>query len=251
MDNLFAVIVAAGRSLRMGQGINKQLLPLGGIPVLARSLQVFERAVPVKGYVLVAGRDDVERFNNMARQQWFCRKLLSVVAGGGSRQESVFNGLLALPRETAVVLVHDGARPLVYTGLVERVAEAAARWGAAIAAVPVKDTVKQAGPDEFAARTLPRDSLWLAQTPQAFHYALLVEAHQRAREEKITATDDASLVEAMGRPVKLVPGSYRNIKITTPEDLAVAEALLRCSPENGSVQIKSGSPVSGDGSLTH
>ncbi|MBE3587535.1 MAG: 2-C-methyl-D-erythritol 4-phosphate cytidylyltransferase [Thermoanaerobacteraceae bacterium] len=249
MDNLFAVIVAAGRSLRMGQGINKQLLPLGGIPVLARSLQVFEEAVPVKGYVLVVAPADVERFNHLVRREWNCHKMIAVAAGGGSRQESVFRGLSALPRETAVVLVHDGARPLVHAGLVERVAEAAARWGAATAAVPVKDTVKQAGPDEFVARTLPRDSLWLAQTPQAFHYALLVEAHQRAREEKITATDDASLVEAMGRPVKLVPGSYRNIKITTPEDLAVAEALLRCSPENGSVQIKSGSPAACQGTV--
>lgn len=223
--------------MRMGQGINKQLLPLDGIPVLARSVRVFDQTLPVKGYVLVVGQAEVNRFCSLVLEEWLCRKLLSVVPGGERRQDSVFRGLLALPPETDVVLVHDGARPLVRVDDVEAVVEGAKRWGAATLAVPVKDTVKEARGDGFVARTLPRDYLWLTQTPQAFRYSLLMEAHRHAREKKLTATDDASLVEALGHRVKLVPGSYRNIKITTPEDMAVAEALLRCGFEEG-LQIR-------------
>ncbi|MDK2888183.1 MAG: 2-C-methyl-D-erythritol 4-phosphate cytidylyltransferase [Thermoanaerobacter sp.] len=226
MDNVFAVVVAAGRSERMGQGVNKQFLPLSGLPVLARSLRIFEEAEPVRGYVVVAAEGDVERVDRLARREWGCRKLRGVVPGGGRRQDSVRNGLEALPPETEVVLVHDGARPLARVEDVLAVAREAARWGAATLAVPVKDTVKEAGSGGFVARTLPREVLWLTQTPQGFRFSLLVEAHRRAAAEKISATDDASLVEAMGHPVKLVPGSYRNIKITTPEDMVVAEALL-------------------------
>ncbi|SHJ04292.1 bifunctional 2-C-methyl-D-erythritol 4-phosphate cytidylyltransferase/2-C-methyl-D-erythritol 2,4-cyclodiphosphate synthase [Desulfofundulus thermosubterraneus] len=226
MDNVFAVVVAAGRSERMGGGVNKQFLPLSGLPVLARSLGVFEEAVPVKGYVLVMAKGEVDRVTRLARREWGCRKLLAVVPGGERRQDSVRKGLEALPAEAEIVLVHDGARPLVGVEELVAVASEAARWGAATLAVPVKDTVKEAGTDGFVVRTLPRESLWLTQTPQGFRCSLLREAHQRAEAEKISATDDASLVEALGHRVKLVPGSYRNIKITTPEDLAVAEALL-------------------------
>ncbi|MGB9802761.1 2-C-methyl-D-erythritol 4-phosphate cytidylyltransferase [Desulfofundulus sp.] len=227
MDNIFGIVVAAGRSVRMGQGINKQFLPLSGLPVLARSLLVFEEAVPVKGYILVVAESEITRASRLARQEWRCRKLLAVVPGGERRQDSVRRGLEALPPEAEIVLVHDGARPLVGVEELVTVASEAMRWGAATLAVPVKDTVKEVGADGFVVRTLPRESLWLTQTPQAFRLSLLREAHLRAEVGKITATDDASLVEALGYRVKLVPGSYRNIKITTPEDLAVAEALLR------------------------
>ncbi|WP_207713022.1 2-C-methyl-D-erythritol 4-phosphate cytidylyltransferase [Desulfofundulus sp. TPOSR] len=230
LDSVFGVVVAAGRSVRMGQGVNKQFLPLSGLPVLARSLRVFEEAVPVKGYVLVVAEGEVDRASRLACQEWGCRKLLAVVSGGERRQDSVRKGLEALPAEAEIVLVHDGARPLVGVEELVAVASEAARWGAATLAVPVKDTVKEAGTDGFVVRTLPREVLWLTQTPQGFKCSLLREAHRRAEAEKISATDDASLVEALGHRVKLVPGSYRNIKITTPEDLAVAEALLEIEP---------------------
>ncbi|OAT85189.1 2-C-methyl-D-erythritol 4-phosphate cytidylyltransferase [Desulfotomaculum copahuensis] len=226
MADVYAVVVAAGRSTRMGAGVDKQLLPLAGRPVLWHTLRVFEEAAVVAGYVLVvpAGRED--DYSRLVPGEWRFGKLAAVVAGGGQRQESVWRGLMAVPPDTAVVLVHDGARPLVAAADVKAVVNEARQWGAATLAVPVKDTVKEADQRGFVVRTPPREALWLTQTPQGFAYALLMQAHREAREKGFSATDDAALVEALGRPVRLVQGSYRNIKITTPGDLAVAEALF-------------------------
>lgn len=207
-------------------GVNKQFLPLGDLPVLARSLLAFEEAPSVGAVVVVVTAGDAGRVAELARGEWGCRKVAAVVPGGESRQESVLAGLLALPPDTEVVLVHDGARPLLEPRLVEAVLSEAKRWGAAALAVPVRDTVKEAGGDGFVARTLPRERLWLAQTPQAFRCELLLEAHRRARELGLAATDDAALVEALGHPVRLVRGSYRNLKITFPEDYETALALV-------------------------
>lgn len=211
----------------MGEGINKQLLSLAGRPVLAHSLAVLEAVSCLNGFVLVVPAPDIAMFHKLAKEQWGCCKLFNVVRGGEHRQDSVWEGLCALPSHTQTVLVHDGARPLVGVGQVEKVISEAVRWAAVSLAVPVKDTVKESSPDGFVVRTLARESLWLTQTPQAFSYSLLIDAHCRARQNHMVATDDAALVEAMGYRVKLVEGSYSNIKITTPEDLAVAEALWR------------------------
>lgn len=221
------MVVAAGRGTRMGAGVDKQLLPLAGRPVLWYALRVFEETAVVTGYVLVvpAGRENY--FSRLVLDEWRFGKLAAAVAGGDQRQESVWRGLLAVPPEASVVLVHDGARPLAGVADVTAVAGEAGRWGAATLAVPVKDTVKEADEHGFVVRTPPREALWLTQTPQGFAYALLMQAHREAREKGFSATDDAALVEALGHPVRLVHGSYRNIKITTPGDLAVAEALLR------------------------
>lgn len=227
MASVYAVVVAAGRSTRMGTGVDKQLLSLAGRPVLWYTLRVFEEAAVVTGYVLVvpAGRENY--FNRLVLDEWRFGKLAAAVAGGDQRQESVWRGLSAVPPDTPVVLVHDGARPLVSVTEVTAVAKEAGRWGAATLAVPVKDTVKEADQRGFVVRTPPREALWLTQTPQGFTYALLMQAHREGREKGFSATDDAALVEALGHPVRLVHGSYRNIKITTPGDLAVAEVLLR------------------------
>lgn len=225
MGNVYAVVVAAGRSTRMG-GINKQLEPLAGIPVLARSLGALEQAPQLEGIVLAVPQESAGEFRKLA-DGWGIKKIIEIVPGGDDRQQSVFAGLLAVPSGCGLILVHDGARPLVSSKEIEDIILAAAGCGAATLAVPAKDTVKEAGPDGFVARTLERGRLWLTLTPQAFSYDILLRAHLLARHRGVSYTDDASLVEAAGKPVRLVEGSYRNIKITTPEDLAVAEGLLK------------------------
>ena len=226
MDNVFAVVVAAGQSRRMGENVNKLLLPLAGRPVLSYSLAALQEAPFVKGYVLVVGEKELDTHRTLA-EQWGCTKMLSLVTGGETRQDSVWEGLNVLPEDTRVVIVHDGARPLVTVDQFDRVVSGALRWSAATLAVPVKDTVKETGLEDFIIRTLDRESLWLAQTPQAFSYSLLMDAHRIARRNQRPATDDAGLVEAMGVPVKIIEGSYRNIKVTTPEDLSMIEFFLQ------------------------
>jgi len=222
-----AVVVAAGRSRRMGEGVNKQLLPLEGRPVLAHSLAVLEDCPDIAEYVVVAGAEAVTEVARLAREEWGCRKLAGVVPGGETRRDSVWEGLRALPDDTRIVVVHDGARPFLKRGMVSRVIGEAVRWGAATLAVPVRETVKRVDAGGFVLNTVPRETLWLTQTPQAFSFPLLREAHRRARAEELPATDDASLVEALGHRVRVVEGSALNLKITTPEDLVLAQAIAR------------------------
>ncbi|MFZ5634558.1 MAG: 2-C-methyl-D-erythritol 4-phosphate cytidylyltransferase [Bacillota bacterium] len=224
MARIYAVVAAAGQSTRMG-GVDKQLLLLAGIPVLVHSLRALEQATQVEGIVLVAPPDKLQQFREIT-VKWNLKKITAVVPGGVNRQQSVLFGLLAVPFECEVVLVHDGARPLVTVKEIEDLIPAAVEFGAATLAVPVKDTVKEAGPDGFVARTPDRKNLWLTLTPQGFSYNVLMPAHRLAGDRGAVYTDDASLVEASGHPVKIVRGSYSNIKITTAEDLYVAEALL-------------------------
>jgi 2-C-methyl-D-erythritol 4-phosphate cytidylyltransferase len=218
-------------------GVDKQFLELGCMPVLQHTLTVFEKAGQIAGVVLVVAPEKYRDLGSEAFSTWGLNKLIAIVPGGNTRQQSVFNGLLAIPFNCRTVLVHDGARPLITVREIESVAAAADEYGAATLAVPVKDTVKEADGKGFVARTPKREMLWLTQTPQGFSYQLLMEAHRQAG-QSADATDDATLVEAAGHPVKLVPGSYRNIKITTPEDIYIAEAL-----------IKAAQNATGDGSL--
>ena len=224
MARVFAVVVAAGQSTRMG-GANKQLHPLAGVPVLQRSLSALEQVPQLEGIVLVAPPPGVREFRDAAAA-WCLKKITKVVPGGLNRQQSVFFGLLAVPFECEIVLIHDGARPLVSRKEIEDVISAAKEFGAATLAVPVKDTVKVADAEGFVAATPDRNKLWLTHTPQGFTHNVLTDAHRLAAEKGNSYTDDASLVEAAGIKVKLVKGGYSNIKITTPEDLLVAEALL-------------------------
>jgi len=228
------VIPAAGRGSRTGLKTPKTFLALDGESILARTIGVFA-ASPRIAYVqpvLPRARVAAFRTGPLARRRW--RTCLPPVAGGRERQDSVAAGLRALPRDVEFVIVHDGARPLVPLALVHRVLEAARRHGAALAAIPVQDTVKRGSLDGFLAGTVERQHLWLAQTPQAFHLPLLLEAHEHARATGAAATDDAGLVEALGHPVRLVTGSALNLKITTREDLLIARALLRGAARAGS-----------------
>ena len=219
-----AVIVAAGQSRRM-QGIDKLLVPVHGKPLLAYAVEPFQRSSLVDRVVLVLSQESVEEGRRLAKSQGW-EKLTALVVGGARRQDSVGAGLQALgPCEW--VLVHDGARPCVDEALIERGLEAARETGSAIAAVPAKDTIKVVGPDGVVAATPARDSLWLVQTPQVFRYDIIQRAYKQLDEE---ATDDASLVEGLGYQVKVFMGSYANIKVTTPEDIATVELFLKSPP---------------------
>ena len=223
----FAVVVGAGQGTRMGGKVNKLLLPLAGKPVFTYVLQLMELSPIIEGWVLVAPPGQLNIFYYLAVEKEKCKKLLKVVSGGARRQDSVWAGLQVLPSQTKVVLIHDGARPLARTEDIANVVEAARQWGSATLAVPVKDTIKEADVNDFVEQTLPREKIWLTQTPQAFTYQFLLEAYLWANKKGVRVTDDASLVEALGRKVKLVMGAYDNIKITTPEDIIIAEAILR------------------------
>lgn len=227
MSRAAAIVPAAGRGSRIGFKIPKTFLDLGGVPLLARAIGLLAASRRIDLIQPVLPRTHLERFRSgiLARHRWpACRP---AVAGGRERQDSVAAGLRALPPQIEYVVVHDGARPFVTVALVERVLAEARRHGAALAAVPVQDTIKRVSRDLFLDGTVDRRALWLAQTPQAFSTALLREAHAQARSRGLAATDDAALVEALGHPVRVVPGSRLNFKITTREDLALARALVR------------------------
>lgn len=226
---LDAIIVAAGHSQRM-KGLDKLWAPLSTAttaprPLLAWSIAAFQDCPIVRRIVLVLATDVIERAEALARDERF-DKVSAIVAGGERRQDSVRAGLDALPGSDWVA-VHDGARPLVTSELIERGLQEALKTGASCCAIPVPDTVKEADDDGHTARTLDRSRLWLAQTPQTFRYDLLLDAHKR---DHANATDDASLIEALGVKVRLYHGSPGNMKVTTPDDLAIAQALLTQSP---------------------
>ncbi|MCA0758381.1 2-C-methyl-D-erythritol 4-phosphate cytidylyltransferase [Paenibacillus sp. N4] len=217
------VIVAAGRGTRMGTKESKQYLRLGDKPILVHTLELFQSMDTVKEIVLVTGSGDLDRCGEWVRQ-YGLTKVSSVVAGGKERQDSVLCGLKALSAEW--VMVHDGVRPLVTADAVRVCCERAEQSGAAVLAVPVKDTIKQVNEAGVIQSTPDRRSLWAIQTPQAFRRALLLEALERALAEGFMGTDDAMAVERLGVPVTVAEGEYTNIKITTPEDLPWAEFLL-------------------------
>lgn len=242
------IIPAAGHGRRMGQpGRPKQYIPLLGDPIILWTLRACAAAGPVRELVLVVAPEDVEYCRARLQDAWQVAKPVTVAAGGDSRQQSVRAGLDALRQPVDLVAVHDGVRPLLDPALLERVLSAAWRHGAATVAVPLKDTVKLVD-GGWVESTPPRARLRAVQTPQAFRRELLVEAHQRAAAEGAEATDDASLVERAGHRVAVIDGSYSNIKITTPEDLLVAEALLRARtrrPEAASAEEDDGASRAG------
>jgi len=220
-DEVGAIVVAAGRSSRMG-GLDKLFAPLGGRPLLARTLAAFQECSAVRRIVLVLAAENLARGLALAEEEGLS-KVRTVCLGGRRRQDSVWEGLECLG-PCAWVVVHDGARPLVTPQLIEEGLAAARETGAAVCALPAHETVKRVDEQGRVLRTLDRRRLWLVQTPQVFRYDILREAHERSRR---TATDDAALVERLGHRVQVYPGSPRNLKVTTPEDLALAEALLK------------------------
>lgn len=224
--DLGLVIPAAGTGRRMGSRVHKPFLDLGGEPILLRTLRAFARFPGMVARVLVLHPDDIAWVARRWGDRLRALGVTATVRGGERRQDSVENGLAALPRAVKVVLVHDAVRPFVPREVIRRVADAARRTGAALAALPVVDTVKEVE-DGRVARTLPRERIWLAQTPQGFLRTRLEEAFGRARGRSITATDECVLMEHLGVPVAVVEGHPGNLKITTPSDLREARARLR------------------------
>lgn len=216
------IVVAAGRGTRMGTVESKQYLMLDGKPIFIHTLEVFHRHPLISQIVLVTGEQDVDRCRSWIAEYGMAEQI-QVIPGGAERQHSVRQGLLSL--STPWVLVHDGVRPFVTREQITACCEAARTYGAAVLAVPVKDTIKLADEQGWVAATLDRRSLWAIQTPQAFRRADLLAAHERATEDEFVGTDDAMLVERLSISVKLVEGAYDNIKITTPEDLGYAEFI--------------------------
>lgn len=219
------IIAAAGQGKRMGGEKNKILLPLEGESIIARTIRQIAACPEVDEIVLVAAAGEEEQLAAIAAKAGGKRPC-KVVAGGKERQDSIANALAATNKDAEVILVHDGARPLVTPECVSEIIAAARKYQAAVTAVPVKDTIKSADEQAMVTATPERSTLWAVHTPQGFAADLLRAAYDKAGREKILATDDAALVELLGVKVKLVRGSYQNIKVTTPEDLAVASALL-------------------------
>jgi 2-C-methyl-D-erythritol 4-phosphate cytidylyltransferase len=223
-----AIIVAAGKGERMGAARPKAFLAVGGQPLLLWAARAFEAARSVDAMVAVVPAGDLEAARALLAP---LRKLLAVVPGGERRQDSVLEGLKQAPDGfDGVVLVHDAARPLVEPSLIDAVADAAGRMGAAVPVAPVVDTLKRLEAGRVVA-TLDRDGLGAAQTPQGFRLALLVRGYEQAFRERLTLTDEAMAVERLGHAIAALPGSARNRKLTTPEDLAWAESLLRAEAE--------------------
>lgn len=226
-DRLTVLVPAAGLGRRMQAGVNKQYLELDGRPILAHTLALFEADPQVAQILVIAPPDELDYCRTDIVHRHGFTKVAQLVAGGAERQDSVRNGLRSCElADDEIVLIHDGVRPLFDPALIAPLAAKAAEVGGCIVGVPVKDTVKQVVEGEITT-TPERKLLWLAQTPQAFRFGLIREAHEQALAEGFVGTDDASLLERLGRPVAMLEGDYRNLKITTPEDLVLAGALLQ------------------------
>lgn len=229
-----AIVLAAGKGKRMNSDVQKQYMCLGGKPLIYYSLKVFEES-PVRDIVLVTGEEETEYCRKEIVEKYGFRKVMAVAAGGKERYHSVYEGLKCLEEqggyaEGDYVMIHDGARPLIDNGIISRISEDACRYGACAAGMPSKDTVKLADGEGFAKITPERSGVWMIQTPQAFSYDLIWQAYKKmmSREEyQQGITDDAMVIESMTQQrVKLTEGSYMNIKVTTPEDIPMAETFL-------------------------
>lgn len=219
----YAIVLGGGSGTRMGPEGNKVLLPLRGIPAIVRAIAPFTGLCA--GVVVVARADEVALMQTVVKQYGLARAVCAVTAGGADRQASVQSGLAALPQDAQIVLIHDGARALVSEEVIRRAMACAEAHGSGVAAVPVTDTVKRAS-GGLVRETLDRSQLYAMQTPQAFAVAEFRRAHALADETGYRATDDAALLEHAGMPVYLCEGSRENIKLTTPFDLRLAEAIL-------------------------
>jgi len=221
-----AIIPAAGEGSRFRGAVRKQFIVLDGLPILSHTLRALTASNALAAAIVVVPPGE-ESFGREALSLAGVELATEVVSGGRERQDSVYNGLLRANPDTDLVLIHDGVRPFVSPGVVLATIEAAKECGAAVAAVPVTDTIKRVDADGFVIDTPAREQLWAAQTPQVFRYSLLMQAHQSVRKRGILATDDAALLEHLGVRVKVVRGSYENLKITSEDDLLLAGLILR------------------------
>lgn len=233
MGDVGVVIPAAGQGKRMEMGQNKQFITLAGFPILVHTIKVFQSSKYISEIVIVGANDDLPIIEELVREYDF-NKVTAVTQGGAQRQASVFAGVKTLSSAIQRVVVHDGARPLLLLAELDRFLLDSINDMAAVMAIPVKDTIKRVDERGLVVDTLARASLRAVQTPQVFQRVLLEEAHRYAVVQGFFGTDDASLVEYLGHPVRVVDGSWENLKITTPEDLWVAERIFqrRITPQD-------------------
>ncbi|MBT6596490.1 MAG: 2-C-methyl-D-erythritol 4-phosphate cytidylyltransferase [Nitrospina sp.] len=219
-----AIIPAGGQGTRMGGTVPKQFQALRGKPILHYTLRALQESELIDSLVLVVPEKELKN----ARADWLERPLIvkQVVVGGEKRQDSVFNGYQALPTDTDIVLVHDGVRPFLSREMIQETIHTAGKFGAAITAIPVHDTLKQVDDSGLVQRTVEREGLWRVQTPQAFRYDLLGEAFRNAQADSFYGTDEAALIEHLGQEVRVVDGSEWNLKITRQEDLVLGESIV-------------------------
>lgn len=221
-----AIIVAGGKGKRMGQQISKQYIKIGEKEIIARTIEAFQESNSIDEIILVVPECDINLCKENIVGKYEFSKVSIIISGGSERQESVYKGLKHCSPQTELVLIHDGVRPFVDEDIIKRTIRGAEKSRACTAAVPVKDTIKVIGEDNLSIETPDRSKLWAIQTPQAFDYKLVLKAHETAQKEGFNGTDDTMLVEHIGHRVKVIMGSYMNIKITTPEDIIFAEAII-------------------------
>lgn len=224
----FALIPAAGMGKRMGASVNKQYLQLHDMPIVARTISVFEQSPLIDAIYLVIPAEEIPYCREHVVEAFGFNKVIAIIPGGKERQNSVMNGLRAIRSaadDNDVVLIHDGVRPLINGELIAECIRVARAASGALVAVPCKDTIKNVH-NGIVVNTPSRETLWQAQTPQTFRFENIFNAHLSAEADGFSGTDDASLIERTGGRVQVIPGDYRNIKITTPEDLLLAEAFL-------------------------
>jgi 2-C-methyl-D-erythritol 4-phosphate cytidylyltransferase len=227
MRRTTALIVAGGQGLRMQLDVRKQYLDLHGLPIISRTLQIFDQCVDISDICLVIPASDHEYCRSRIIEPMNLVKPCTLVSGGEERQNSVYNGLLSLDLNADdIVVIHDGVRPFVTDYHIRACIEGALISGASILAIPLSDTIKLVDPEGNIKRTIDREMMWAAQTPQAFQFNLIKRAHELANRNGVSATDDSFLVEVLGGIVKIIPGSRKNIKITTREDIVLATSLL-------------------------
>ena len=231
------IVAAAGMSNRMGSKINKQFIAIDNKPILAHTLEKFEKCKYIDEIVVVSKEEEVEYCRKEIVKKYSLKKVTNIVRGGKERQDSIYNGIMALNERADIVLTHDGARPFVKLESIEDGIRGVIDFGACVIGVPVKDTIKTIDNNKNVHHTPKRDLLWAAQTPQCVWTDLLKKGYEFASEEGIIGTDDSSLVEKLGHPIKMIMGSYDNIKITTPEDLIIADSLLK---DKNSILSRSG-----------
>ena len=227
MSKVTVLIPAAGMGKRMGRAVAKQFLLLGDKPVLAHTLLAFQRSSEIDEIIPILSQEDMESCLREIIEHFNITKVKTLVVGGKERQESVAHGLQKLEKDTSIVLVHDGVRPFVTQAMIRELVEHARKGECVIVGVPVKDTVKEVDGQGMVRQTLDRSRLWAIQTPQAFPSKVLKHAYEESSRHTGFGTDDAMLVERTGGKVRVIMGNYENIKITTPEDLVLAEEILK------------------------
>lgn len=227
MDKITAIIVAGGNGKRMGTEIKKQYILLKEKEILAHTIEVFEGCDFIEEIILVVSKEEIPYVKEKIVDYYHFSKVKKVVGGGKERQDSVYNGLLQTDKTTSYVIIHDGARPFITQATIYNCLQKAKETGASIVAVPVKDTIKVCHAESHKVEETPnRDKLWSVQTPQIFAFELIRDAYQYAKERQLQVTDDSMIVEAFGRAVYITRGEYSNIKVTTPEDLIIGEAIM-------------------------